>query len=803
MNGVDALAKNLWVLTPPSIGALIAASVFLLLIYFLILYRREQSLAGYQGEIKLENKSEKWIEKKAQELIRIEAFRLAGDLKSHLKNWEEAAELYKKGGNHLKAAQCYLSMKKPELAAKEYLANEDYEKAASLFLENKDYKNAADSFVKAGDPIKAARTYERGGSFAKAAEIYMGLGMFRKASEAYRRKDMWLRAAEALWRCYGREEARLPEDVPPTESMPLRILARQAGGLFREANKLEDAVESYKAGGWLQPMAETLEETGRISEAAEVYFQAGEVLKAADSYEKAGEHGRAAAVRAHHHIEMGQLREAVPYLVEAGEHEKAAVILKDAGEWLSAGEAFEKAGDFGEAAAMYERAERFSEAGRCMEQAGKPKDAAEYYGRAGDHGAEAQALEKAGEYIAAGNNYFERGLYDKAIAALQKVEQGDESYSEASLLLGQVFREKGMLELAREYFGRSVADQDISRGNLENFYQLAVCSERMNNLEEASRIFEKVLVLDYHYKDVADRLGAIKASRTVMETPSTPSQEDTVARPSQENFGPAPAEREERYTVEGEIGRGGMGIVYLAKDTVLERTVALKVLPASLREHPQALKNFFREAKSAARLNHPNIVTVYDAGEQAGNYYIAMELVEGETIKQIMNREGKMPLKAAVVIAGQICKALEYAHNKRIVHRDIKSSNIMWTPDKQVKIMDFGLAKVIEEVKGYQTIASGTPYYMSPEQTLGRNIDHRTDLYSLGITMFELVTGKLPFTQGDAAYHHVHTPPPKANSVDPSVPDGMSDIILKLMQKKPEERFQTAKDLFNALREMV
>jgi len=259
----------------------------------------------------------------------------------------------------------------------------------------------------------------------------------------------------------------------------------------------------------------------------------------------------------------------------------------------------------------------------------------------------------------------------------------------------------------------------------------------------------------------------------------------------------------ERYTLTEEIGRGGMGIVYKATDNILERPVAFKVLPATLKEHPQALKNFFREAKSAAKLNHPNIVTVYDAGEAGGTYYIAMELVDGETIKEILNREGKLPLRAMLMISGQICKALDYAHQRKIVHRDIKNSNVMWTPDKQVKLMDFGLAKVIEEVKGYQTIASGTPYYMSPEQALGRNIDHRTDLYSLGVTMFEMVTGKLPFMQGDAAYHHVHTPPPHTREIDPEVPDNLDELIFKLMHKKSDDRFQNARELFAALKDVM
>jgi serine/threonine-protein kinase len=192
--------------------------------------------------------------------------------------------------------------------------------------------------------------------------------------------------------------------------------------------------------------------------------------------------------------------------------------------------------------------------------------------------------------------------------------------------------------------------------------------------------------------------------------------------------------------IRGTLGRGGMGIVYKADDTVLDRTVALKVLPESLKENPQALKNFLREAKSAAQLNHPNIVTVYDAGEQDGVYYIAMEYVDGNTLKDIIKRRGKIAPKGIVHVLSQMCEALAYAHEKKIVHRDVKTANTMWTKDRKAKIMDFGLAKVIEEVRNHTTVVSGTPFYMSPEQTLGKNVDQRSDLYSLGVSVFEMAT---------------------------------------------------------------
>jgi tetratricopeptide (TPR) repeat protein len=789
-------------ISPAALFAISTAAVALLFFFFLTFYRREQKLADYQAKFSLEGKSPRWIEKKAQELIRVEAFRLAGDLHAHLGKWTEAAELYRKGGNFFRAAESSLAAGETAAAAKAYRESKDFERAAALFLENNNFAEAASALLEAGESLRAAQALDRGGLAERAAEIYLEQGLYRQAAEMYKKKGVWGRAGDALWRCFGQEQARLPEEVSARDSMPLRHLARQAGDMFREAGRLEEAVEAYAAGWWALERAQTLEQAGKILEAAEAFLEAGYPLRAANAFETAGQTARAALLRAERLLAAGSEREAAPFLETAGEFGRAAEIYRRLEQWLEAARCYREGGAFVEAAAMFERAGEFEPAAENQELAGNPRVAADLYARAGNLGAQAQALEKAGEHIPAGANYFERGLFDQAIAVLQKVEAGAPDYAVAALMLGQIFREKGMLELAHGYFKRSLRDGELSRSNLENFYQLAVCSERMANQEEASAIFEKILALDFHFKDVADRLNAIKSSRTVIETtPSRPGMEATLAGERPAPPPPAPDGSGRHYSRGDEIGRGGMGIVYKARDNKLERTVAIKMLPSNLKDHPLAVKNFLREARSAAQLNHPNIVTIYELGEEDGNYFIAMEYLEGKTVKELLNQDGKLPVKAVLMIAGQVCKALEYAHDRRIVHRDIKSSNIMWTPDKQVKLMDFGLAKMIEEVKGYQTIASGTPYYMSPEQVLGRDIDHRTDLYSLGVTLFEMATGRLPFHYGDAAYHHVHTPPPEAIGVNPALPEALSHIILKCMQKKPEDRFANARELFNALRQ--
>ena len=259
------------------------------------------------------------------------------------------------------------------------------------------------------------------------------------------------------------------------------------------------------------------------------------------------------------------------------------------------------------------------------------------------------------------------------------------------------------------------------------------------------------------------------------------------------------SQKQGRYKIVGKLGRGGMGVVYKAQDTVLDRTVAFKVLPESLKENPQALKNFLREAKSAAQLNHPNIVTVYDAGEQDGAYYIAMEYVDGHTLKEIIKHRGRISPGGIVHVLSQMCEALAYAHESKIVHRDVKTANAMWTKDKKAKIMDFGLAKAVEEMRNHTTVVSGTPYYMSPEQTLGKNVDHRTDIYSLGVSVFEMATGTLPFREGNLPYHHVHTPPPDPRELHPDLPPLLCAIIARCLEKDPANRYASTREILAEL----
>ncbi|MCB0308337.1 MAG: serine/threonine protein kinase, partial [Bdellovibrionales bacterium] len=216
---------------------------------------------------------------------------------------------------------------------------------------------------------------------------------------------------------------------------------------------------------------------------------------------------------------------------------------------------------------------------------------------------------------------------------------------------------------------------------------------------------------------------------------------------------------------------------------------------SSLRKNARAVNTFLREAKSAASLNHPNIVIIHDTGTQNGDYYIAMEFIDGYTLKEVLKVQHKFPLDQLLPILKQLIDGLDYAHSKNVVHRDLTTNNIMITKQKAIKIMDFGLARVMKELQNEQSIIGGTPSFMSPEQTLGKPIDLRTDIYSLGICIFELTLGELPFQKGDLGYHHLHTTPPTPKRIDPSIPTVLNDVILKCLEKSPDARFQSISEI--------
>ncbi|HTY58197.1 MAG TPA: serine/threonine-protein kinase, partial [Bacteroidota bacterium] len=257
------------------------------------------------------------------------------------------------------------------------------------------------------------------------------------------------------------------------------------------------------------------------------------------------------------------------------------------------------------------------------------------------------------------------------------------------------------------------------------------------------------------------------------------------------------------YKIIEKLGEGGMGIVYKAQDTKLDRPVALKFLPQHMTSDAVEKERFVHEAKAASALNHPNITTIYEIDEVDGNMFIAMEYCEGRTLRQIVESE-QLSVKSVLDIGIQVCEGLAMAHEKGIVHRDIKSDNIMLTARNQAKIMDFGLAKLKGASKLTRAGSTlGTASYMSPEQAQGEDIDRRSDLFSLGIVLYELLTGQLPFRgehQSAIIYSIINEEPQPLARFNNRVSPRLEEIVSKALAKDRDERYQHADDLLADLR---
>ncbi|MGB2592817.1 MAG: protein kinase [Candidatus Acidiferrum sp.] len=263
-----------------------------------------------------------------------------------------------------------------------------------------------------------------------------------------------------------------------------------------------------------------------------------------------------------------------------------------------------------------------------------------------------------------------------------------------------------------------------------------------------------------------------------------------------------------RYEIIGELGRGAMGVVYKATDPVIGRTVAVKTIKLSEEgtglSRPELLTRFQTEARAAGLLTHPNIVVVFDAGEEDGLYYITMELVEGKSLQAHLDGGQAFALPRVLRIMEQTCSALQFAHERNVVHRDIKPANIMLTADDTVKVTDFGTAKILQFGTMQQTAhVMGTPSYMSPEQVKGRAVDGRSDIFSLGVMLYEMVTGEKPFPGQNITtviYKIVNEEPVPPRQIDPTIHPGINAVVMKALAKEPEARYQSCREMLEELR---
>ncbi len=379
--------------------------------------------------------------------------------------------------------------------------------------------------------------------------------------------------------------------------------------------------------------------------------------------------------------------------------------------------------------------------------------------------------------------------------------KSDEESSESNRMLGIAFQSQGQLDMAFEKFRKCPLDDAV----MEALYNLALDYERKRQFNKATSVYQYMSKHDARFRDIETRLNrAQQMEETVLLGGSSGHAGGTLLLDGDSIEKPMLG----RYQVEKELGKGAMGIVYLGKDPKISRVVAIKTMALAQEfeedELDEVKERFFREAETAGRLSHPNIVTIYDAGEEHDLAYIAMEFLKGEDLVKYTKKDHLLDTKTVVSIIIRAAEGLAFAHAQNVVHRDIKPANLMYEAESDsLKITDFGIARITDSSKTKTGMVLGTPSYMSPEQLAGKKVDGRSDLFSLGVMFYQLLTGSLPFKADSMAslmFKITNEEAPDIRILRPELPDCLVGIINKTLVKEADQRYQTGTDMANDLK---
>ncbi|HRE18283.1 MAG TPA: serine/threonine-protein kinase [Rhodocyclaceae bacterium] len=381
-------------------------------------------------------------------------------------------------------------------------------------------------------------------------------------------------------------------------------------------------------------------------------------------------------------------------------------------------------------------------------------------------------------------------------------EKSDLESAESNRMLGLAFQGQGQLDMAFDKLRKCPMDE----GLMENLYNLALDYERKRQFNKAEAVYRYMADFNLGFRDLAQKLARAKQmSETVLLGGS---KGNAIGGTVILENGQVEKPMLGRYQVEKELGKGAMGVVYLGRDPKINRVVAIKTMALSQEfdedELADVKERFFREAETAGRLNHPNIVTMYDAGEEHDLAYIAMEFLKGKDLVPQTKPDGLLPLDKVISITARVADALDYAHQNNVVHRDIKPANIMYEPESdQLKVTDFGIARITDSSKTKTGMVLGTPSYMSPEQLAGKKIDGRSDIFSLGVMLYQMCTGQLPFVGESMAqlmFKIANEPAPDILGVRPDLPPALAAVIDKALTKDPDQRYQRGAEMAADLR---
>ncbi|MCK4764339.1 MAG: protein kinase [Candidatus Aminicenantes bacterium] len=686
-----------------------------------------------------------------------EQYHELGELYEKLNRETQAIEVYKKSGDVDGIMRLYLKRKNIDAAGAILENNNRFQEAAELYYNHEIYE-------------KAAQIYEKKGFYKKAAYIYEKAGNLKRAALNF---EKWFLTNVDTAMGY-QESGQLDQDLIKAVELYLKI------------NELQRAFDLLLKNKKFAKAAQLAFKMDKPEESAKLFEKAQLPLKAAQVYDRMNKPDTANLLRGEDAFARGNTAVAADFFLKGKDYTRAAELF----EW-------EK--NFDKAAHCYFMNQNYIPAAENYLKAGNEAEAAKMFelGRdwktAADIAIKYKKYPKAGELYEQASEHFEAGICfarveddKRAVGNFQMVTPTSPNFYKAVTHMAEIFLKNRKPQLVIEKVGKLAAGKPINSGNIDWFYVLGQAYENAGDFKKAHDSFQGVLTVDYSYKDIHEKIKEV---------------EDLIEKYKEMEL--VKDDSSNRYKIIKKIGEGGMGVVFKAQDTVLQRVVALKVLNKTFTKDKRSLESFFAEARSTASLSHSNIVTVYDVGQMGEDNFISMEFIEGENFMTIIRRNRAFTVPQLLFISIKILKALDYSHKKGIIHRDIKPHNIMITRQKEIKIMDFGLAIIRGEMKqGDSGVITGTPYYMSPEQIQGVKVDHRTDIYSTGATLFHMITGKVPFKGENVFYQHLFEKVPAIKNYRSDIPGPLIYIVEKCMEKKREDRFQSAQEILNAIKQI-
>jgi len=689
-------------------------------------------------------------------------------------NLKEAGRLYRRAGDQAAGQRC------------------DHE-LAEWHMSGGRYEDAIEPWLRAGEALRAVRAAELAITERRLSPSNPSFAMARKAAEATRDHGLLARLSESAgeWMTAARAWQHAGEHGPAAEAFRRAGALEQAAAEEAAAGRPREAVQlrlrrlvqaherlhlAHARGGDGEEEARRLE--------LSIGTEAKSLLVQLDKLEMGEEAVRVLQI-------AGRELEAIQRLVGMGQKGRAAELARESERWGLAAGLMEQMGRWGEASDMWEVAGDGESAARCAERAGEDERALTLHRSLGNSEAAATCLARLGRLQDGLIELHRSGSLEAACDLLREFPGPVPDIPDVVLDMASWARSSGSLQDAIACLQRAVLGVALQRGRLEPALALARFLDEAGEHEVAMAQVDRVLDYDYAFSPAQDLKRELLQQRAAAALVSTQAVDESGTGVTSFT-----AAAEQRYEIQNELGRGGMGLVYRARDTRLDRDVAIKVLRTTSAEEAARLE---QEAQAAATLNHSGIVTVYDFEVGFGGYFIAMEYVPGEPLDRLLRTEPSRVRDNLTGILLQLAEAVSYAHQHRVIHRDLKPGNMLLTAHGQVKILDFGIAARLDRENEASSGVCGTPFYMAPEQIRGEAPTPATDIYAFGTTAFHLATGRPPFARGNVIEAHLKEAPPEPTTLAPNLLPDLAQLILRCLEKDPTDRFQSGVELRDAL----